>query len=211
MYYYHMTSFERLNSICRVGLTPRNEDNSKLINDDKIKVFFSEGFEGAIALFVDFNIVYDEIKNGIKKIENTNLNNKVCNSLNIEDYLKDGVYLSFDGTGIENERNFENGCTSKIISPDILEVCILKDRINNAIIYSRFEIIKYMMANTNYKDIKYYGVKYNNSPNIDVATNKIQEKVRKYYLFHSDSFNKYKSDDYLFDTIPLKEFVAKYL
>lgn len=101
-------------------------------------MFSSEGFAGAIALFVDFNIVYDEIKNGI-----------------------------------ENERNFENGCTSKIILPDILDVCILKNSIDNTIVYSRFEIIKYMRANTNYKDIKYYGVKYDGSPSFNVATNKI--------------------------------------
>lgn len=211
MYYYHMTSLERLDSINKFGLTPRNEDNSKLISDDKVKVFFSEGFEGTIALYVDFNIVYDDIKRGIKKIENITLNNKVCNSLNVEDYLEEGVYLRFDGTDIEKERNFEKGCTSKVIFPDALEVCILKNILTDTIIYSRFEIIKYMMAQTNYKDIRYYGVKYDNSPIDDVATNKIQEKVRKYYLFHGDSFDKYKSEDYLFDTIPLKEFVIKYL
>ena len=43
MNYYHMTSLDRLNSISKIGLTPRNEDNSKLINDKKNKVFFSEG------------------------------------------------------------------------------------------------------------------------------------------------------------------------
>lgn len=117
-----MTSLERLDSINKFGLTPRNEDNSKLISDDKVKVFFSEGFEGTIALYVDFNIVYDDIKRGIKKMENITLNNKVCNSLNVEDYLEEGVYLRFDGTDIENERNFENGCTSKVILPDALEV-----------------------------------------------------------------------------------------
>lgn len=60
---YHMTTLDRLKSINELGLLPRNERNSKLINDDKVKVFFSEGFEGAIALFVDFNIVYNKIKN----------------------------------------------------------------------------------------------------------------------------------------------------
>ena len=64
MYYYHMTSLDRLVSISKMGLTPRNENNSKLINDEKNKVFFSEGFEGAIALFVDFEIVYENIKEG---------------------------------------------------------------------------------------------------------------------------------------------------
>ena len=68
MNFYHMTSLDRLNSISKIGLTPRNEDNSKLINDEKNKVFFSKGFEGAIALFVDFDIVYENIKNRKTKL-----------------------------------------------------------------------------------------------------------------------------------------------
>ena len=63
-----MTSLDRLVSISKIGLIPRNENNSKLINDEKNKVFFSEGFEGAIALFVDFEIVYENIKEGKSNI-----------------------------------------------------------------------------------------------------------------------------------------------
>lgn len=59
MYYYHMTSIDNLKSISEKGLIPKNESNSRLIGDEKVKVFFSEGFEGTIALFVDFQIVYD--------------------------------------------------------------------------------------------------------------------------------------------------------
>ena len=59
---YHMTTLDRLQSINEFGLLPRNERNCKLVNDYKVKVFFSEGFEGAIALFVDFNIVYNKIR-----------------------------------------------------------------------------------------------------------------------------------------------------
>lgn len=66
MNYYHMTSLDRLKSIGKIGLLPRNEENSKLINDTKKKVFFSEGFEGTIALFVDFELVYDQ--NLVKQI-----------------------------------------------------------------------------------------------------------------------------------------------
>lgn len=124
MNFYHMTSLDRLNSISKIGLTPRNENNSKLINDEKNKVFFSEGFEGAIALFVDFNIVYENIKNGKTKLIDKEIENKVLKAKNLFEYLKEGVYLQFDGTNIENERNFENGCTDNGISPEKLNVCI---------------------------------------------------------------------------------------
>ena len=59
---YHMTSLDRVESIYNMGLVPRNEKNSKLIKDEKTKVFFSEGYTGAIALYVDFDIVYNNIK-----------------------------------------------------------------------------------------------------------------------------------------------------
>ena len=83
----------------------------------------------------------------------------MLNSNNISEYLKEGVYLQFDSIHIENERNFENGCTSKTIMPKRLNVCILKKFYDNSIVFSRFEVIKYMMANINLEEIKYYGSK----------------------------------------------------
>lgn len=161
MKYYHMTSLDRLSSIEDIGLVPRNEDNSKLVDDDKVKVFFSEGFEGCIALFVDFSIVYENIRNRKVKLDNKKLEEKILNSKDLAEYLKEGVYLEFEDTSIVNERNFENGCTSKIIDPKILNVCIIKDSIDNSIIYSRFEIIKYMMSRVLVNDIKYLVNPYN--------------------------------------------------
>lgn len=93
---YHMTSLDRLESISREGLVPRNEKNSKLVNDNKVKVFFSEGFSGAISLYVDFDIIYNKIKNKEEVLDDVELNNLVLSSSSLESYLKDGVYLSFD-------------------------------------------------------------------------------------------------------------------
>ena len=201
MNYYHMTSLDRLNSISKIGLTPRNEDNSKLINDEKNKVFFSEGFEGAIALFVDFEIVYENIKNKKTELIDKEIEKKVLKSKNLFEYLKEGVYLQFDGTDIENERNFENGCTSEVILPEKLNVCILKSLYNDSIIFSRFEIIKYMMSKIMSKEIKYYGVKYKESPNFNDATVRI----------HKEEIEKYKNNDYFLEYIPITDFVGKYL
>lgn len=58
---YHFTRVNNLESISKKGLVPGNGDNSKLIDDQKKKVFFSDGF-GAIALYVDFNLVFENIK-----------------------------------------------------------------------------------------------------------------------------------------------------
>ena len=209
MNYYHMTSLDRLVSISREGLTPRNEENSKLINDTKVKVLFSEGFEGAIALFVDFDIVYNDIKCGKTKLDNKELEDKVKSSKDLSEYLKDGVYLQFDGTDIKNERNFENGCTSELISPEKLNVCILKDLTSEKVIFSRFEVIKYMMSKIKPEDIHYYGVSYDNSPNFDEATKKIQGKVKRYYSKHFNEIEKY--NNYSLEYVPILDFVRKYL
>ncbi len=211
MNYFHMTSFDRIKSISEIGLTPRNEDNSKLVNDEKIKVFFSEGFEGCIALFIDFDIVYENIKNRKTKLLDEELEKKVMQSKDLFEYLKDGVYLQFDGTNIENERNFENGCTSEIILPNMLNVCALKNINNNSLTFSRFEIIKYMMSKVKPEEIKYYGSNYYNSPNFDDATNRIQQKVKSYYIIHKKEIEKYNNEYYTLEYIPLNDFVIKYL
>ena len=110
MYYYHMTSLDNLRSISKLGLTPQSGINSKLIGDEKNKVFFSEGFEGAVALYVDFDIVFDRIGKEQMKVADEFVRKKLLKSKNLSDFLGEGVYLRFDGTNIKNERNFENGC-----------------------------------------------------------------------------------------------------
>ena len=132
-------------------------------------------------------------------------------SRNLYEYLKDGVYLQFDGTHIKNERNFENGCTDKVILPEKLNVCVLRSMKDNSIIFSRFEIIKYMMSKIKVGEIRYYGNTYDGSPSFNEATKRIQEKIRKYYNTHKEEIEKYKSDDYSLEYIPIREFVNKYL
>ena len=68
-----------------------------------------------------------------------------------------------------------------------------------------------MMANTIPEQIKYYGVKYKDSPNFDEATVRIQEKVKKYYISHKEEIQKYINNDYLLGYIPITDFLNKYL
>ena len=118
---YHMTKIDNLDSISKLGLIPRNGDNSKLIHDDKIKVFFSEGYEGAIALYVDFSIVYQQVKKKEIILNDDYLMNKIMSSKNLEDYLADGVYLSFDMNGIVRDAR---GFTSiRYNSPFLIAYC----------------------------------------------------------------------------------------
>lgn len=211
MYYYHMTALKNLYLIAVQGLMPKNGDNGKLIGEENVKVFFSEGFEGAVALYVDFDIVYDRIKKGELEVTDRLVKKRLLASENLSDFLGEGVYLRFDGTGIKNERNFENGCTDMTILPTELSVCILRKISDDSVIYSRFEIIKYMMAKISPEQIKYYGASYKGSPAFTEATDRIQEKVKKYYRDHKTEIDKYAECDYKLEFITLKEFVDKWL
>ena len=192
-------------------MIPQNGNNGKLIGEEKIKVFFSEGFEGAVALYVDFDIVFDKIKKAQMKITDEFVLRKLLKSKNLSDFLGEGVYLRFDGTGIRNERNFKNGCTDIIIPPEKIEVCILRNENDNSIIFSRFRIIKYMMAKIQPEQIKYYGAIYKGSPNFTEATDRIQEKVKRYYRDHQTEISEYVNCGYILVSINLKDFVNKYL
>lgn len=172
------------------------------------QVFFSEGFEGAIALFVDFDLVFNQIKKGEMQIIDKCVEKQLEKANNLYDYLGEGVYLCFDGTGINNERNFENGCTDLTISPEKLYVCALRSKDNNSVIFSRFEIIKYMMAKTKPEQIKYYGSNYENSPDFEAATARIQGRINMYYEEHREEIDKYSSCDYIPELIKLKDFIG---
>lgn len=217
---YHMTTIDRIDSINQFGLIPRNKEISndtisKLINETRVKVFFSEGFEGAIALFIDVNIVYNKIKKGEMPLEDDTLYNKILASQNLRDYLGSGVYLCFDSDVVENENNPVDGCTSKIIEPDKLRVVLLINLKDDSYSYSRFDILHYMMARTLPESIKYNGIKW---PNTDMFKHhyarteeeKIlvnQNKIRDYYIENKDIINVFRNDNYQMIEIPLSEFI----
>ncbi len=211
MYYFHMTSLSNLRSICDKGLIPQSGVNSKLIGDEKAKVFFSEGFKGAIALFVDFQLVYDKVRAGQMAITDESTMKKIMDSKSLSDYLGEGVYLRFDGTNIKNERNFENGCTDLIIPPKDLTVCVLRKKNDRSIVFSRFEIVKYMMATVRPEQIEYYGACYEGAPDFKEATKRIQEKVKSYYLRRQNEISKYDSQEYILDFCVLGDFVREFI
>ncbi len=208
---YHMTSLNNLHSISKKGLIPQSGANSRLIGDEKIKTFFSEGFEGAIALYVDFQIVYDKVRAGKVKLTDEGITQKIMKSKSLSDYLGEGAYLRFDGTNIKNERNFENGCTDMTIPPKDLTVCVLQRKSNHSIVFSRFEIIKYMMAIVQPEQIQYYGAKYDGAPDFERATNRIQEKVRMYYENHQTEIREYDAEAYQFVLYGLGDFVKDFI
>ena len=209
--YYHMAPLSKVRSISNLGLTPQNGDNSKVINDEKKRVFFSEGMTGTVALYADFQKHYDQIKSGnvgktpedrVKAIQASN---------SLEEYLGgEGVYFIFDGTNIENEKNFMDGCTTQTILPQDLQVCLLKNNDTNEVSYSRYDIIKYMMGKVPIETINYSG-KDIGSENVSKVTSEIQSDVNNYYKKHEKEINPFKYGNYTMESISVKEFCENYL
>ena len=119
--------------------------------------------------------------------------------------------LRFDGTNIKNERNFENGCTDMTIPPKDLSVCVLRGKNDHSIVFSRFEIIKYMMARVQPEQISYYGAKYDGAPDFEKATFRIREKVRMYYEKHQAEIREYDTEAYQFVLYGLGDFVKEFI
>lgn len=209
--YYHMTSLDNIRSISNTGLTPQNGDNSKAVNDPKVKVFFSEGMTGAVALFTNFQKHYDMIKSGNAPKTPKEIVEAIQNTETMEEYLGgEGVYLLFDGTEIENEKNFMDGSTSQIIPSENLQVCLLKNDDTNEVSYSRYDVIKYMMSKVPVESIHYFG-KDIDEAKFEEATSRIQTTAKDYYKKHGKEIDAYKFGNYTMETVPVREFCKKYL
>jgi hypothetical protein len=135
---------------------------------------------------------------------------KIQASKNIEEYMGEGVYFIFDGTEIENENNFMDGYTSQTISPEQLQVCLLKNNDTNEVSYSRFDIINYMMAKVPAESIHYSG-KDIEQEKIEKVTLDIQNNVKQYTESHAQEIKKYQFGNYTIENMPVREFCSEYL
>lgn len=212
---FRSTSINTIERVYTEGIVPSCGRNSRLIGDNRKKVFFSEGFHGTIALLIDFNIVYNKIKNNHMQLSDNELYSRVINSENIREYLGEGVYLSFDSENVLNENNEVDGFTSEKINSDLLEVAMIVNTNDGTFSYSRFDVVHFMMAQINPDDIKYSGIKW---PNIELyekhnkksEKEKIrinQSKIRQYYEENQELINRFKTNEYRLVCIPLNKFI----
>lgn len=153
---FHFTYLSRANKIREQGLIPRIEENSEALKDTSSKVSFSDGRYAAAYLFANFYNVYKQIKSGKRTAQNSNTSqemiDKIKKTSSFEEYLKDGIYLIFDGTNIENTGGnnghinpFDAGTKEKI-APENLKVCLLKNEETGEISYSKYDYALYLMC-----------------------------------------------------------------
>ena len=69
--YYHITSYNNLESICMYGLVPQNGERCKSINDERCAVFLSKGMDKTIVMYASlYNYYYHNSGMiGLKKID----------------------------------------------------------------------------------------------------------------------------------------------
>ena len=208
--YYHMASLDRIRSISNVGLTPNDEDSNKLVKDIENRVNFSEGMTGVVAQYANYQKHYDLIKSGVVGGVEQETVERVQTTQNMQEYLGEGVYISFNGEKFENEKNFMNGATDKSIDSEEINVCLLRNNETGEVSYLSSNIVHYMMARIPVETINYIGTDISKE-NAEKRTEAIRQDVLSYIKKHENEINSYKYGDYTIENIPVKSFCMQYL
>lgn len=162
-YCYHTTKIKFLSSILKNGLQPIYGNNSYLTADSRIgKISYSVGIQGATKTFNVFNRFYNAVLDGAINEENfkESLSTQefakhqqsiedIRNSSSFQDWIKDNIYLCFDGDFLseKNEDKPEDSYTTQSIPAKQLKVCVIKNNRDNTIFsYSMVDIYSFFFA-----------------------------------------------------------------
>lgn len=208
--YYHIASLDKIRSISNVGLMPDDENSNKLVNDIENRVRFSEGMVGVVAQYANYQKHYDLIKSGVVGGVQKEVVEKVQTTENIQEYLGDRVYISFNGEDIENEKNFMDGATDKSIDSENIEVCLLRNNETGEVSYSSTNVVHYMMSKIPVETINYSGTDVSEEK-IEKRTETIRADVSNYIKNHEKEIEPYKYGNYTIENIPIKSFCMQYL
>lgn len=224
MEYYHMTKDKYIRQIQKDGLCPINGDQSKSIGDEKKVVFYSEGKEGAIVMYLSFEKMYEDLKgergdkalsryrdylDGKIELSDSDLSNLEDQVKQIEairstgkfsEYYEDGPYFSIQNLAVEDiddkNFNFANSWVTKGISPKNLQVMSLRNRQTGEVTASKFDVIKYMMSQTTPEAIADKGI-----------NDQLAEYIKRYYAENAEEITRLASN-YEMGTMSIDEYVA---
>lgn len=198
-YCYHTTKTNFLSSILKNGLQPMYGDNSHLIADIRApQIYYSVGIQGAADTFGGFNRFYGNVlDDGINEenfrqelqpqeyVKHLKCIESIKNSFSFEDWVKDNIYLCFDGNYLseKNEDKPADSFTTQQIPANQLKVCVIKNKKDNAFYsYSMVDIYSFFFAKN--PELKKGLCTYDYKENID----------------------KFKSDEYYIEHIGLEKF-----
>lgn len=191
---FHFTRLERAYGIRDKGLEVRLEENSKSVGDQKPKVSYSISKIGAIGLISNFYEVYTNYKTGARhprkdKPGEEETYESIMKSSNFEDFLGKGMYLLFDGTGMENTGgNRGNGgiydaSTTTPIAPENLQVGLIKNNDTGEISYSKFDYIHFLMSSMTEEEFS-------------EMIPPMQERYEIYYKDHKAQIDNFKNGNF---------------
>lgn len=191
---FHFTKLDRAYSIRDNGLQIRLEENSKAVGDTKPKISYSDTKIGAIGLFANFYEVYNDYKTGARKPREDKPGEKemyesVMKSESFEEFLGTGMYLIFDGTGIENtggntgKGGIYDASTTTPISANNLKVGLIRDNDTGEISYSKYDYIHYLMSTMTEEEF---------SQMIPA----MQERYVAYYQSHQEVIDRYRTGNF---------------
>lgn len=195
---YHTTKTDFLSDILKNGLQPLYGNNSFLTADSRTgKISYSVGIQGTVDTFSVFNRFYNYVSEGrINEESFKSLSREdfakhqesikaIQKSSNFQDWIKDNIYLCFDGNCIseKNEDRAEDSYTTQSIPAKELKVCVIKNIKDNTIhSYSMLDIYSFFYAqNPELKE--------------GLCTHRFEQYI-----------NKFKSKEYELDYIDLERF-----
>lgn len=201
---FHFTRLERAYGIRDNGLEVRLEENSKTVGDKKPKVSYSISKIGAIGLISNFYEVYTNYKTGARhprkdKPGEEETYESIMKSSNFEDFLGKGMYLLFDGTGIENtggntgEGGIYDASTTTPIAPKNLQVGLIINNDTGEISYSKFDYIHFLMSTMTEEELSKMILP-------------MQERYEIYYKDHKAQIDNFKNGNFSKGQVSMTDF-----
>jgi len=204
MKYYYMTPVSSVRSISNIGIQPRGVTNENL---GKSKAFVSEGMTGTIVTYTSLQKSYDDVKDGKPGDVPEEVSNKIKSSKDLEDYLGgESVILVFDDSELEDKED-DDGTTSSPINPNKLSVCVVKNEDDGKQIYSRRDVINYMLSIVPVESIHASAKNVGTQEDSDKA---VQGTVQAFYDKNKAEIDKYKAGNFKLETVDISKFLEAF-
>lgn len=201
---FHFTKLDRAYGIRDNGLQVRLEENSKSVGDTKPKISYSDSKIGAIGLFANFYEVYTGYKTGSRKPREDKPGEKemyesILQSESFEEFLGNGMYLVFDGTGIENEGGntgqggIYDASTTTPIPGEKLKVGLVRNNDTGEISFSKYDYIHYLMSTLTQDEFS-------------EMIPSMQERYIAYYQSHQEAIEQFRTGNFSQRKINIADF-----
>ena len=224
---YHFDKNKWMRYIKDNGLVPHNGQNSQSIKDDKKVVFYSQGEEGAVVMYMDFLKHYEDFKGekgdkviaqyddavaGRIELSEDEMNslksqvneiNRIRETDSIEEYVGEGPYLKIseveDETIDDKHFNFANSWTTKTIPPEKLSVMVLKDKNGGKDLSEKGDIIDFFLGEMTEAQVRELPI-----------NDRLSDYISNYMNEHQEELT-HMHDSYTLESMSLDQYISEEL